>query len=176
MPAQPTWLLRVPAMIEELERLSAPFLDRTVMETLFRVRRRRAIQIMNALGGGYLIGKVFLVDRLELIAQLRIISGGGAFEREHRRKELLSTELDGIRKDRAAKEIKIPVADDIWEKSMAKLAPGIHLKPGELRIEFHGSEDLLRHLFELSQAIANDYEHFKSLVEESNRTSGSLNI
>ena len=176
MPAQPTWLLRVPEMIEELEALSAPFLDRTVMETLFRVRRRRAIQIMNALGGGYLIGKVFLVDRLELIAQLRTISGGGAFEREHRRKELLSTELDSIRKDRAAKEIKIPVADDIWEQSMTKLAAGIHLKPGELRIEFHGSEDLLRHLFELSQAIANDYEHFESLVKESNRTSGSLTI
>ena len=51
---------------------------------------------------------------------------------------------------------------------MARLAPGIHLKRGELRIEFHGTEDLLRRLLELVHAIANDYEHFKSLVEESN--------
>ena len=48
---------------------------------------------------------------------------------------------DKALKDRAAKEIKIPVADDVWEQSMTKLSPGIHLKPGELRIEFQGSED-----------------------------------
>ena len=164
MPAQPTWLLLVPEMIEELEAMSAPLLDRAGIEKLFRVRRRRAIQIMNALGASYVVGKVFLLDRLVLISKLRAISGSGKFEQEQRRKERLSTELDSIRKTRRAKEIKIPVSEHVREPSMAKLAPGIHLEPGELRIEYHGTEDLLRHLFELSQAIANDYEHFENLV------------
>jgi hypothetical protein len=42
----------------------------------------------------------------------------------------------------------------------------IHLQPGELRIEFYGAEDLLRHLFELSQAMVNDFARFQSAIEE----------
>ena len=41
----------------------------------------------------------------------------------------------------------------------------IHLQPGELRIEFYGAEDLLRHLFELSQAMVNDFARFQSAIE-----------
>jgi hypothetical protein len=37
---------------------------------------------------------------------------------------------------------------------------------GQLRIEFHGTEDLLRQMFELSQAIANDYEKFEEICEK----------
>ena len=36
---------------------------------------------------------------------------------------------------------------------------------GELRIEFFGTEDLLRHLFDLSQAIVHDYRRFEALTE-----------
>ena len=43
---------------------------------------------------------------------------------------------------------------------------GILHQPGELRIEFFGAEDLLRHLFELSQAMINDYARFQAAVEE----------
>lgn len=175
MPAKPKWFLRVPEMIEELAEISAPYLDRASIEKLFQIRRRRAIQIMNVLGGGYLVGKVFLVDRLELIAKLRAVSEGEVFANEQRRKQRISTELDLVRGARKAKEIKIPAAESVWEQTMARLAPGIHLKPGELRIEFHGTEDLLRRLLELSQAIANDYERFKKLAE-STQTSRRLTI
>jgi len=48
---------------------------------------------------------------------------------------------------------------------MKDLPAGIHLKPGELRIEFYGAEDLLRHLFELSQAMVNDFGRFQAAVE-----------
>ena len=51
------------------------------------------------------------------------------------------------------------------ENQMADLPPGVHLRAGELRIEFHGTEDLLRHLFELGQAIVNDYKKFEEVCE-----------
>jgi hypothetical protein len=54
----------------------------------------------------------------------------------------------------------------VQERLIGDVPSGIHLRPGELRIEFFGAEDLLRHLFELSQAIMNDYQRFESLVEE----------
>jgi hypothetical protein len=49
---------------------------------------------------------------------------------------------------------------------MRDLPAGIHLQPGELRIEFFGAEDLLRQLFELSQAMVNDYGRFQEAVED----------
>jgi hypothetical protein len=49
---------------------------------------------------------------------------------------------------------------------MKDLPAGIHLKPGELRIEFFGAEDLLRHLYELAQAMGNDFGRFQEAVEE----------
>ena len=45
------------------------------------------------------------------------------------------------------------------------LSPGIRFAPGELRIEFSGSMDLLQKLFELSQAIANDQVRFEALAD-----------
>ena len=42
---------------------------------------------------------------------------------------------------------------------------GVDLRPGELRIEFNGAEELLQRLFELSQAIANDYERLREICE-----------
>ncbi len=39
------------------------------------------------------------------------------------------------------------------------------LKPGALQIEFFGAEDLAAKLFELSQAMANDWPTFSNAVE-----------
>jgi hypothetical protein len=57
------------------------------------------------------------------------------------------------------------VAPDVRDRMMKDLPAGIHLQPGELRIEFFGAEDLLRHLFELSQAMVNDFARFQSAIE-----------
>jgi hypothetical protein len=50
-----------------------------------------------------------------------------------------------------------------------ELAGRIELKPGELRIEFYGAEDLAAMLFELSQAMANDWQTFARAVEQEAR-------
>ena len=49
---------------------------------------------------------------------------------------------------------------------MRDLSSDIALKPGELRIEFFGAEDLAAKLFELSKAMANDWQSFARAVEE----------
>ena len=165
MPAKPTWLLQLPKILKELEGMSVPLLDRTAIENLFGVRRRRAIQLMSAFGGGYLVGKTFLIDRLQLIANLEVISRGEEFLFEVRRKERLVADLHRSRILLAGRRVVIPAASDTHERMVEDLPVGIHLKPGELRIEFHGTEDLLRHLFELSQAILNDFERFTKVCE-----------
>jgi hypothetical protein len=74
-------------------------------------------------------------------------------------------ELELGRRLAPGRKVQIPVAADVQKRVLADLPKGIELRPGELRIEFAGTEDLLRRLFELSQAILNDYERFEKLVE-----------
>jgi len=166
MPAKATWLLEVPEILEELGAMKAPFLDRTAVEQLFGVRRRRAIQLMGAFGGGYLVGKTFLISRRQLIASLEAVARGEEFLFESRRRERLVHDLEKTRKEIRGRRVKVQASAETREMGVGDLPAGIHLRPGELRIEFFGTEDLLRHLFELSQAIVNDYPRFQGLVED----------
>jgi hypothetical protein len=115
--------------------------------------------------GGYKVGQTFLLDREKLIARLEALQTSDAFDREQQRKTRILEELERARRRAPARKVRIAVAPDVQERVIDDLPAGIHLRPGELRIEFFGTEDLLQHLFELSQAIANDYARFEALVE-----------
>jgi hypothetical protein len=165
MPVQPQWLLRLPEIISELEQLDVPIVDRAIFETAFQVRRRRAIQLMHHFGG-HQVGRTFIIDRQELLGQLRAWHGSAGFGHEQIRRQRLSEELDRLRKLAPGRKVRIQVPPEARENRLADLPAGIHLNPGELRIEFFGTEDLLRHLFELSQAIVNDYGRFERICED----------
>jgi hypothetical protein len=158
-------LLQLPTILEELGALPCPVIDRAVVEKLFQVGRRRAIELLHAFGG-FQAGKTFLVDRQRLIGRLEAIRDSAEFQEEHLRRVRFTEELDRVRKLAPGKKIQIASAPDVRDRRLADLPAGIHLNPGELRIEFFGTEDLLRHLFELSQAILNDYKRFQEIVEE----------
>jgi hypothetical protein len=157
MPAQPVWLLRLPAIRAELAGLSAPVLDRASIETVFGVGRRRAIELLHQFGG-YLAGKTFLVDRASLLRQLEALEAGGDFRRERSRRRRLSDDLDRAKAALRARAVPIPAPRRAFE-----LPLGVQLRPGELRIDFRGTEDLLRQLLELAMAIQNDHERFEAL-------------
>ena len=144
--------------------LPSPILDRPVIEQLFGVRRRRAIELLNQFGG-YQSGKTFLIDRLQLIAQLERIHGGDEFRIEHQRRTRLLDDLEKHRRLAPGRNVRIATAADVQDRMMKDLPAGVRLRPGELRIEFFGAEDLLRHLYELSQAIVNDFGKFQKAVE-----------
>src|SRR5580692_9332215 len=97
MPAKAQWLLRVPEILAELSALDVPVVDRAVCERLFRLRRRRAIDLMRFFGG-YQSGRTFLIDRPKLLVQLEQIRDSADFKMEWRRKERLSERLEAIRR------------------------------------------------------------------------------
>ncbi len=165
MPAQPQWLLRLPEIIAELEKLDLPIVDRAVFEKLFEVRRRRAIQLMHHFGG-HQIGRTFIIDRQILLGQLRGWKESDNFEHEQTRRTKVIEELDRLRKMSHGEKVRFRVGAEARDTRLADLPAGVHLKPGELRIEFFGTEDLLRNLFELSQAILNDYKKFERICED----------
>ena len=166
MPAKSQWLQRIPEILGLLTALPSPVIDRSVVEELFAVGRRRAILLLHEFGG-FQSGQTFFVDRLTLIRQIEGIRDGGAFRAERERRNRLAQDLERTQQLAPGRKVKIAAAEDVRDRRLADLPAGIHLKPGELRIEFFGTEDLLRHLFELSQAILNDYKRFQEIVEES---------
>jgi hypothetical protein len=60
------WLLRVPEIRAELAAIETPVVDRSMVEQLFRLKRRRSIELMHQLGG-FQSGRTFLIDRLQLL-------------------------------------------------------------------------------------------------------------
>lgn len=160
MPAKAQWLLRVPEILAELSALDVPVVDRAVCERLFRLRRRRAIDLIRCFGG-YQAGRTFLVDRPKLIAQLEQIRDGPDFQMEWRRKERLAERLDAIRRLQTGARVAIPVEPEALRKRLPDLPAGVSLSAGALYIQFQSPEELLSKLFTLAQAIANDYEAFE---------------
>jgi hypothetical protein len=69
-------------------------------------------------------------------------------------------DLDRTRRQLAARRVVIPAAPDVREREVSTHGPGIDLAPGELLVRFDGPEDLAAKLFELSQAMANDWAAF----------------
>src|ERR1035441_3888487 len=86
MPAKAAWSLKIPNIVAALETFDVPVVDRAIIEHLFGLRRRQAIELLHRLGG-YQAGRTFLVDRHVLMANLRRLAEGEDFERKSRRKE-----------------------------------------------------------------------------------------
>jgi hypothetical protein len=166
MPRQSEWTEQLPAALEELRRFPAPVIDRAILEKVLRIHRRAAIRLMHRVGG-FQVGKTFLIDRLQLIGQLEQIGRGEEVTAERDRRARLADVLEKTRRLAPGRKIRIDTAADVRDRVLKDLPAGIHLQPGELRIEFFGAEDLLRHLFELSQAMVNDYARFQAVVEDS---------
>jgi hypothetical protein len=164
MPAKALWLLHIPDIIAMLESFDVPVVDRAVIERLFGLRRRRAIELLHCFGG-YQAGRTFLVDRRVLIEHLRRLAGGEEFQLERRRKERLDQAVDQLRRQRVAGSVRIPVPSDVLSQKIATLSEEIGLQPGHLHIEFSGTEDLLAKLYQLSQAASNDFNLFRAATE-----------
>lgn len=165
MPAQPAWFHRLEEILEELRGLEISHLDRLAVEKLFRVRERRARQIMAGLPA-LQVGNAVAVERQALIERLRNTAAGDRFQWEITRRARLVEDLDRLRRLAPARHVRVPAAADVRDRSVRELGGGIELRPGELRIEFYGAEDLAAKLFELSQAMMNDWNAFARAVEE----------
>lgn len=164
MPAQPAWFHRLDSILSELQALEADYLDRQAVERLFGVRQRRARRLIEGLPC-LRIGNAVAVERVALVRRLEAVAAGDQFEREVSRRTRVAESLELLRKHAAAQRVRVPVTLDVRERTFSNLAPGIQLGPGQLRIEFQSAEDLAAKLFELSQAMANDWDSLTRTIE-----------
>ena len=163
MPAQPAWFHRLPEILNELRNMQISHLDRRAVQKLFGVRERRARQIMAGLPG-LLAGNAAAVERRALLQRLENTAAGGRFQWEVTRRARLEEDLNRTRRQLAGRHVQIPASGPGYQH-VDELGAGIELRPGELRIRFSGAQDLAARLFELSQAMANDWPAFTKKVE-----------
>jgi hypothetical protein len=168
MTSNSDWFQRLPAIIADFEALSTMILDREIFEHVFQVSRRQAIRLLHEFGAGETT-RGLACDREALLRQLR--ERLDDCQIEERRKERLAADLAKARRLAPARKVRIATAADVEYRTVATLPSAISLRPGELRIEFHGAEDLLAQLYELSQAAGNDFAAFQAACEETEKTS-----
>ena len=163
MPAKSEWLLRLPEIRAELEHLQVPVVDRSGIELIFRLKRRRAIELLHQFGG-YQAGRTFLVERRGLLQDLEALQSQDGYVAERRRRERLRDVMEASREHLLATQVRIPVRPATSRPSFDRLAPGVHLAPGMLSIEFLQPFDLLEKLYGLAQAITHDFDKFEGLT------------
>jgi hypothetical protein len=145
-----------------------PVVDRAVIQRVFGLGRRQAIEFMHRFGG-YEAGHTLLIERSRLLAALEAIASGSEYQQESARREKLTAALTRFQRSRRADEVRIGVTPEVFEARMPTLPEAVHLEPGRLEIGFSGSQDLLTKLFSLAQAAANDYEGFQQASDGGRR-------
>ena len=140
-----------------------PVVDRSGIERIFGLRRRRAIELMHEFGG-YQTGRTFLVDRARLLEALQSLESREDYSVEKRRRERLGDVVEASREYLISARVRIPVRAAAARASLDRLAPGVLLMPGMLSIEVRHPIELLEKLYSLAQAISHDFERFEELL------------
>lgn len=168
MPAKPLWFLRLPEIIAEISTIEAPIVDRAVIERVFRVRRRRAVEIMGVFGG-YQVGRTFVVERQKMLAELERMRQSDEFQFECHRKKKLVQELERARRVRAGAQVSIPIEEPDLARKAPDFPTGVELQPGCLTVVFVTAEELVQRLYGVAQLALNDFRAFKSTAEHAIR-------
>jgi hypothetical protein len=168
MPDKPLWLARLPATIEQLESSSDPWVDRTRLEQLLGVGRRRAQQLLSAVASRA-VGSSRVALAADVIEYLQQIAAGEvAYYDAQRRKQL----WDHLGQRRQEWLEQPPVLVDVSETTVRRvqlhdfdgLPQGVSLAPGSIHISFATPEEALEKLVALALAISRNQEAFDDLV------------
>ncbi len=164
MPAKPTWYRKIRRICALVEATSTPFLDRAAIEKAFELRARSAQQLMLRIGSERL-GGALVVQRDRVLLFLRSAERGLPYLQEVTRRRRVAEVLQEERLGVKARAVRFPLAAPREQGRTIEGLPGtIRIAPGELRIQCSDARDLFQQLYELSRAIAQNYDRFEGLI------------
>jgi hypothetical protein len=164
MPARAAWISRINEISTELERLPRPFIDRSTIEVLLQVGRRRAQQILAPCVSDR-VGANGLAERDTVIRRLHEIAEGQEehFETERRRK--VAYVIEKLRRERIeSPQVLIEAPVRVLSQQLLNLPAGVAITPGRITVEFTEPQQALEKLLALAMAIGNDYELFERIA------------
>ncbi len=165
MHGYPSWLQRIPEMIEALGLIEAERIDRRVVERLFDLRRTAASELMRRLGAEQ-CGRCWIIGRGLLMARLREVQEHHEYQWETARRERVVRVIDEARRERRRAVVPVTAAElrRLGEITIDGLPKTVRIEPGQLRVSFDGMDDLLRQLMLLVQVIDNDFDAVARLI------------
>lgn len=162
MPDKPLWYARIDSAIAELEVNTTPWVDRSMVESLLGVGRRRAQQFLQPLVRST-VGRSGLADRQELILYLRQLASGARVQGARERRIRFQRKLDAIERllqERPSVWVEAP--EQVISLAFDSLPSGIAVSPGRIIIEgFTGADAARRLLLALVMAMGNDPDEFE---------------
>ena len=168
MPTTPLYLHRLAEGIETLRSLSSEWIDRRTLEEALSVSKWTAWRILKQCGAIDGPGGCLVCRRDSLLQQLQALAQDRRFAPEIARRQRVEQYLDGIVRyaSRKNKEIvRNQAAVELLSSRFSNLPPGVELEPGELRIQFYGTEDFLQKFGAVVFALNNEYEEISSFIE-----------
>lgn len=153
MPFKPYWLERLPEIISKLRTSSVATIDRRVFESIFQLRRRRAVELMHLLGS-YRGRRGFVLDRCALLERL------GSFEI-----------ITQYRWKQQARSFRVIEKTGRVEINAVEVPNGNHHGSSRGEIEFADESELIETLLVVLRAVIDDDGHIISEDEREHRKS-----
>jgi hypothetical protein len=168
MPDKPLWLGNLPTALGALESSPETWIDRSTLQSLLGVGRRRAQQLLKPVTA-HRIGTSAFAHRSALIAHLRKIAAGEEAYYEQKRLARFATRLAQARQEWIQHP---PVLVEISQLATRRvelldfdgLPEGVGLAPGSITVHFANPDEALRKLMALAMAIGKNRDAFDELV------------
>src|ERR1035438_8353508 len=154
--------------IQALTAMSVDWVDRRTLEETLGVSKWTAWRILKRCGAGDGPGNTLVCRREDLIRQLQILQEDGRFAPEIARRKRVEHYLDGMVRYASRKHKQIArnqAAVELLSSRFLSLPAGVEIQPGELRIQFFGTEDFLQKFGAMVFALNNDYEQIRDFIE-----------
>ena len=166
MNAFPSWIRRIPAMLEALELTDADRIDRQAIERLFDLRKTAAFHLLRRLGAEP-CGHSLVISRARLMERLRELQEHPDWRWERERRGKIHARIEELRPHsrRSLVPVRTTLKHQIEESAITGLPDTIQLAPGSLLIRCRNMEHLVEQLVLIAKALDNDYEDMQVQVE-----------
>jgi hypothetical protein len=168
MNAYPSWIHRIPELIETLALVDRERIDRQIIERLFDLRKTAAFQLLRRMGAEP-VGHSLAISRTLLMARLREVQEHPQWRWERERRIRIRDRIDALRVNNRKSGVPIDAAlrQATETEEIDGLPATIQLSRGLLAIHCSDMQDLLGQLVLLAQAADRSYEDLRKQIEVS---------
>lgn len=154
MPDKPTWCGDLDTIACTLRALPDPWIDRSTLEQLLGIGRRRAQQILAPCVSRQ-VGVNGMADRETVIAHLGRLATGEKAHYENQRRRRLAEHIETLQSERR-KAVLVEAPSAIVNQQLADLPEGVSITPGRITVTFNTTQQALERLLALAMAAGND--------------------
>lgn len=167
MNSYPSWIHRIPEILEALGNIETDLFDRQQIEQLFDLRRTAANDLLRRMGA-VRVGNSYTISRRLLVARLKQAMRHPDYQVEIDRRLSVARQIGNFRRALAGRaKVEITKKDQqlLAQRSVASLPATVRIEPGRLELSCADMDDLLRQLLAVIQAIDSDYDRIQEIIE-----------